>query len=269
MSKKRQDDLLLTPPVMTHLPRPVYVRAQTLAAGSYFAAHQHEWIQFLYAISGMLRISLPTGSFTVPPRYAVWIPAGVQHQVSAQGEVNFRSLYIDVAADSTAAAASLAKPCRVVEVTPLARELIIAAAALPPEYEEHGRAGRLVATLLDELLDLEETGMFLPMPTDARLKRICDSLLKNPGDTRELEDWAASIHVSTRTLARLFVSETSMGFRQWRQRLRLCRALELLASGHNVTTVALEIGYNSSSAFIAAFREQFGKAPGEFMRIDS
>ena len=72
---------------MAQLPRPVYVRAQTLAAGSYFAAHQHDWIQFLYAISGMLRITLPTGSFTVPPRYAVWIPAGVVHQVSAQGEV--------------------------------------------------------------------------------------------------------------------------------------------------------------------------------------
>jgi AraC-like DNA-binding protein len=260
MSTIRQNRSLVMPPPLKRLPRPVYVRAQTLAAGAYFAPHSHDWVQFLYALSGMLRVTLPNGSFVVPPRHAVWIPAGLRHQVSALGEVSFRSLYID------AVTGSAATRCRVVEVLPLARELIVATAALPVEYDEQGRAGRLVATLLDELAMLAETDVYLPSPNDPRLRRICDALLKDPADARELDAWAGSINVSTRTLARLFADQTSMGFRKWRQRLRLYRALELLAGGASVTTVALDVGYNSSSAFIAAFKEQFGKAPGEFLQ---
>jgi len=39
-----------------------------------------------------------------------------------------------------------------------------------------------------------------------------------------------------------------------------------MAGGRSVTEVALEVGYSSSSSFIAAFKEQFGKAPCEFMQ---
>lgn len=253
----------MQPPPLTRLPRPVFVRSQTLAANTHFAPHRHDWVQFLYALSGMLRVALPTGSFVVPPRYAMWVPAGVRHQVSALGKVEFCSLYIE-----TEAASATASPdrCRVVEVMSLARELIVAAAELPVEYDQHGRAGRLIATLLDVLAGLQETDIYLPTPTEPRLRHICDALFEDPADDRELGTWAANFNVSTRTLARLFVDQTSMGFRAWRQRLRLYRALELLTGGASVTTVALEIGYSSSSAFIAAFREQFGKAPGEFFQ---
>ncbi len=251
----------MEPPALERLPRPVYMRAQSLAADARFPAHSHEWVQFLYAISGMLRVTLPAGSFVVPPRYAVWIPAGVQHQVSALGAVSFRSLYLDAAAAGTAG-----RRCRVVEVLPLARELIVAAVALPVEYDEHGRAGRLIATLLDELAALPETDVYLPTPSDPRLRRICEALLRDPADARELDAWAAAINVSARTLARLFADQTGMGFRKWRQRLRLYRALEQLAGGAGVTAVAFDVGYGSSSGFIAAFKEQFGKAPGEFLQ---
>lgn len=252
--------LLHSPPVLSILPRPVYLRAESLAAGAYFAAHTHDWPQFLYALSGMLRVVLPTASFVVPPQHALWIPANMRHQVSALGTVDFCSVYIDRAALSDGSG-----HCRVVAVSSLARELLVAAKALPVEYDVQGRAGRLVATLLDELADLPEMQLNLPTPKDARLRRICDALLENPADPRELEAWAYDIHVSSRTLARLFVQETSLGFRTWRQRLRLYRALELLAQGRNITSIAFEVGYSSSSAFIAAFKAQFGKAPGAFL----
>ncbi|MBG7622064.1 helix-turn-helix transcriptional regulator [Herbaspirillum sp. AP02] len=262
MSNKRLDHLLLAPPTLMQLPRPIYVRAQAMAAGAHFAEHQHDWVQFLYATNGTLRVTLPSGSFTVPSRFAVWIPAGMRHQVSAQNEVSFRSLYLATAAVQN----GTDDRSRVVEVTALARELILAAARLPSEYDEQGRAGRLLATLVDELVDLQETDMYLPLPDDARLKVVCEALMRDPADDRDIDAWAGRIHVSGKTLARLFERETSMSFRQWRQRLRLCRGLELMAGGHSVTKVALEVGYSTSSAFIAAFKEQFGKAPREFMQ---
>ena len=72
------------------------------------------------------------------------------------------------------------------------------------------------------------------------------------------------VGASERTLARLFLKETGVGFRQWRQRLRMLTAIERLAAGQDVTAVALDLGYSSSSAFIAMFKRELGETPGRF-----
>jgi AraC-like DNA-binding protein len=64
-----------------------------------------------------------------------------------------------------------------------------------------------------------------------------------------------------RTLERLFQKETGMTFGKWRQQLRLLHALRLLAGGRSVTAVALEVGYDSTSAFIAMFKRTLGTTP--------
>ena len=53
-------------------------------------------------------------------------------------------------------------------------------------------------------------------------------------------------------------------FTEWRQRVRLLRALEMLAADMSVTRVALELGYENVSAFIALFRRTFGVTPGRY-----
>ena len=60
--------------------------------------------------------------------------------------------------------------------------------------------------------------------------------------------------------------DTGLTYRAWRQRLRLLGALPDLERGERVTDVALGCGYESVSAFIAAFRQQFDTTPGEFFR---
>jgi len=50
-------------------------------------------------------------------------------------------------------------------------------------------------------------------------------------------------------------------FFQWRRRMRLMHALRLLAAGRGVTEVGLEVGYSSTSAFIAAFKRELGTTP--------
>ncbi len=69
---------------------------------------------------------------------------------------------------------------------------------------------------------------------------------------------------SVRTLERLFQKETGMTFGKWRQQLRLLHALRLLAGGRPVTAVALDVGYDSPSAFIAAFKGFFGTTPARY-----
>ncbi len=53
----------------------------------------------------------------------------------------------------------------------------------------------------------------------------------------------------------------------WRRQLRLLHALERLASGESVTTVALALGYDSTSAFISMFRRNLGRTPGSYFRV--
>jgi AraC-like DNA-binding protein len=65
-------------------------------------------------------------------------------------------------------------------------------------------------------------------------------------------------------LERLFQAETGMTFGKWRQQLRLLHALRQLAMDRPVTEVALEVGYDSPSAFIAMFRGALGTTPTRY-----
>ena len=88
----------------------------------------------------------------------------------------------------------------------------------------------------------------------------------NPGDNRTLEQWGKSVGATERTLARRFRFETGMSFRQWRQQMRILESLKRLGQEEQVSTVALELGYNSPSAFIAMFKKALGKTPGQYFK---
>lgn len=250
-------------PDIAALPRPVFARAESLAAGSWTHPHSHGWVQFSYAVHGVLEIRTRQGSHMAPPQRAIWIPAGLPHEVMTSGPAEQRSLYIDPAALAGLAPDAAAR-CRVVEVTPLARELVLAFTRLPREYDEHGAQGRLVGVLLDELVALPEAGLSLPLPADARLATLCEAMLDAPGEDHSLPLLAARAGMSERTLTRLFRAETGLSLRAWRQQARMLAALPELERGRGVTAVALDMGYDSTSAFIAAFRQLMGRTPGEF-----
>lgn len=247
-------------PALGTLPRPVHSRSESLPAGSWTIPHAHPWAQFTYASTGILEVRTPLGSHIAPPQRAVWIPPDMEHSVLSSGPAQLRSLYID----AQAAPWTREAPCRVLEVTPLARELVLAVAALPADYPLEGPEGRLVAVLLDQLEVLVEADFTLPFPVEPRLARICSSLRERPDDGRTLDQLASGAGMSGRTLARLFERETGLSFREWRLRLRLLLSLSALERGESVTAVALDSGYDSPSAFIAAFRRHFGRTPGEF-----
>ncbi len=242
------------------LPRPVFGHASALPNRAIGRQHSHPWAQLSYAIEGVIEVVTDAGRFVAPPMFAVWIPAGVSHGVHCSQQTTIRSLYIDPQA------LPWQRPqCQVIAVTLLLRELIREFSEAVVEYDEAGPTGRLVAVLLDQLLGAPDVGLMLPWPQDARLHRICRELQARPDCTKTLADYARVLNVSERTLSRLFLRQTGLSFRLWRQRLRLLCALPQLARGARVTDVAIACGYDSMSAFIAAFREQLGITPGQFM----
>jgi AraC-like DNA-binding protein len=245
---------------MDHLPRPVFARSESLSTASLARFHAHPWVQLSWASEGILVVRTPTDSHVAPPQRAVWVPPDLPHEVTSPSRVEMRSLYI------APEAATFAPPrCRVLSVTPLARECIQAVSALPPEYDVSGPAGRLVAVLFDQLAALPEVGFSLPWPADTRLAAICRSLQDAPDDRRDMDAWADTAGMTSRTLGRLFIAQTGLTFGKWRRRARLLASLTALEAGQSVTGAALDCGYEATSAFIAAFRKAFGMTPGGFL----
>jgi AraC-like DNA-binding protein len=78
--------------------------------------------------------------------------------------------------------------------------------------------------------------------------------------------WGREVGASERTLARAFHAETGVSFGRWRTQLRLQSALPTLAEGGSVASASDRAGYESPSAFVAAFRRETGMTPAEYFR---
>jgi AraC-like DNA-binding protein len=142
--------------------------------------------------------------------------------------------------------------------------LIKSAAAFERPYPPKSREARLMRLIVDELRTLPVLPLHLPQPADRRLREICEHLQRNPDDNATLEDWTERLAVTTKTIQRLFAKETGMTFGQWRQQSRLLCALERLAMGDKVVDIALQLGYESPSAFATMFKRHFGRTPTQF-----
>jgi AraC family transcriptional regulator len=79
-----------------------------------------------------------------------------------------------------------------------------------------------------------------------------------------LADIAAELRCSPVYLTQVFQQVEGLPLYRYQLRLRLARALDLLAQSDDLTTLALEIGFSSHSHFSAAFRAAYGKSPSEF-----
>jgi AraC-like DNA-binding protein len=132
---------------------------------------------------------------------------------------------------------------------------------LDPRRAEHER---LASLLLDLLAAGETARLSLPLPRDARARRLADRMLGAPGAPATLAELARGAGASLRTLQRLFLAETGLPLEAWRSRARMQHGVVLLSGGASVTEAALECGYRSPSAFIAAFKRAFGVTPSRY-----
>lgn len=105
--------------------------------------------------------------------------------------------------------------------------------------------------------------MLLPLPRDKRLIPLLAMPEKLPPELQVLE---RQIGASGRTISRIFQRETGMSYQQWRQQWRLMRAMELLATGRDLSYSAFELGFASDSAFIAFFKDMTGITLGAWLK---
>ena len=239
--------------------RPI-ISTQYFARGPHVVeGHTHARAQILYPIRGVYRARTSLGNWIVPPAQAIWIPPRVYHEIYSSDSVDSLLFFID-----EAFAVELPRDCMAIDVSPLLREMFFRAVQLGNSYQPDSRCSRFVEVLLDEIGEMKPAPLYLPVSTDKRVGRVMELLLENPDDERDLEQFADYTGSSVRNLARLFKKETGMNFSEWRKQLVLMEAIDQLGRGKSVTQVAMELGYASSSAFIAMFRRTLGVAPGHY-----
>jgi AraC-like DNA-binding protein len=224
--------------------------------GFVFDWHTHDDHQLAWAASGVLTVRTDREAWVLPPTRALFIPAGVRHETLSAANATMRAVYLrpDLCPISW-------RVCTPVVASPLLAEVIgyIGDTSLDPQRRAHGE------TLLVDLLEpVTMNTIDVRMPTDERARAVAQILFDNPADGRTLAHWGRDVGASERTLARAFVADTGLSFGQWRGLLRLRAATVALATGEPVAKVAREVGYESTSAFVAAFRRATGSTPAAY-----
>lgn len=244
---------------MGHASRAIVTRRTTYPAGHHIEPHWHARAQFIFAVEGTMTVRAPRRVWIVPTSRALWVPARTVHEIETNGVVEMRSLYIDDAV------AGMPASCVVLGVTPLLRELVVRAAALPADYDEAGDDGLLMRLLLAEIRRLPRCALELPLPDSPDLAALCERMLADLSTRRPCGVDARAANTSARTLYRRFLQETGITFARWKQQARLLESIRRLAEGAPVTTVALDLGYESASAFSTMFRRALRISPRAFI----
>jgi AraC-like DNA-binding protein len=229
-----------------------------MAPRSRFERHAHDSHQLVWAANGVLTVVADAGTWVLPPSRALWLPAGVPHETIASERSTMRTLYLDASAC----------PIRWDSPIPVVATRLLGALI---EHLNHGslnpgHRSRAEALVFDLLEPVEIATIQVRMPKDERALEVADALISNPADTRNLAAWGRQVGTSGRTLTRAFLAGTGISFSRWRTSVRLQAALPLLAASEPVANVAGYVGYDTASAFIAAFRRETGVTPGAYFR---
>lgn len=228
--------------------------ALTYPTGTHIELHSHEAHQLIHAISGTMWVSTKEQLWVLPVGRALWIPAKTEHEIRCNGAVKMRTAYL------SSAYPDLPEYVQVLSVFALFREVLVRLA----EGAQQDLQGPLAHILLHEIRQADTEALSLPLPADKRIAMLATSLRSNPESQKTIADWAKELGFSERNLIRRIRKVTGMTFRELRRQTRVITAIEKLAEGQSVTNVALDVGFETPSAFISAFKTVTGLTPKQF-----
>lgn len=219
----------------------------------------------LYAVRGALRLEVDGTTWSLPPARAALIRAGVPIEVTIPQPVTTSSVLF-----SPDFAAAPPSRLTVFDMTPLARALVSECArwgdedSPPDDYAVAMFRALAAATWA---LAEEPSPAQMPCGRSPEVRSSLEITAARMADEPRFDDIAAEVGLAPRSLARRFETELGMTWQASLRRLRVLRAIELLAStDRSVTQIAMDVGYGSASAFNAAFRDLIGQTPTEYRR---
>jgi AraC-like DNA-binding protein len=232
-----------------------------LSNGHVIDGHAHSWGQIIFASRGVMQVDAEGSRWAVPPMRCLWVPSDIDHRIRIVAETWMRTIYL-----RPDLANGLPLNCKVLNVSPLLREVILETVRLKMLSQAVTTHKHLAAVLIDQLVAADEMSLKIMMPADARAARLANLISSDPANKSPLDELARLAGASPRTLERLFVDETGLSVGRWRQQARLMMAIRLLVEGNSVNQAAFESGYENPSSFVAMFRREMGITPGQYLR---
>lgn len=237
---------------------PVVAWSGPLPKGAELAPHSAQTM-VLFCFDGLMRVEVGGDRWFIPDRYGIWLPAGTWPTVEASDNIEFQAFQLHPKFGSRI---TMPGQPTVLRATPLMRE--IARRLMQAEPLPQAQQRRLGWVALDEIARLERPDLHLPGSGEPRIAAVMARVMDAPREASSLSQLAHATGTSERTLSRLFLHETGMTWRDWRDRMRFVLALEGLQLGQSSSALAASLGYSSPSAFVAAFRRQSGMTPTEW-----
>lgn len=240
---------------------PLWLHFRDDPALSVYPEHGHAWGEFVYAFNGVMEVNIEQMNYITPPPYGIWLPPHLNHSGLNRTSVSHATLYIH-----ESLCEHLPQQAGILLSSPLVTAILQhlkqhSMEETDPEYL------RLLQVLLDQLHHAELIGSYLPHTEHPTLKQLLDFLHADPANNSTLEDLAKQINMTERTLARLSLKELSMSLNEWRQRLKVMKAMSMLDEGRTVENIALDLGYANSSAFINMFKRWMKITPDQFRKL--
>ncbi|WP_219702780.1 AraC family transcriptional regulator [Marinomonas lutimaris] len=223
--------------------------------------HAHPWHQVLFPISGLLQSTIENKSIIVPHNGMLFIPANAIHKSVSVSKTQFLAVYLNP--KSRVNYGDEAKSCL---VTPFLKELIVLLVEQGLDNHMEQITTNLLNVLQDQIAIAESYEIPLLIPSDRRLMTIFMELNQQPDLPFTLAEWAIKVGASPRTLTRLCAKEFNQSFAMWRQNIRLVLSLQLLEKSLSIQNIALDLGYQSDSAYIHAFKGLFAQTPSQYRK---
>jgi len=249
------------PPYSTELPAPVVFRTACMPADAAYPLHRHPWGEFVYSFSGIMEVKLANRQYLVPSQYGLWLPPNVEHQGLNRYEATHCSLYLDATL-----CGQMPETTCALEVSTLVKAMLEHLRQTHTYLPYSEAQNRLLAVLVDQLYGATTLGSYLPTSTDPLLSKVLGWLETDPSCNASFAVLAKRAHTTERTLIRRAQRDLGISLSEWRQRLRVVRAMPMLEAGGKVENIAHDLGYASASAFIAMFRRLTGATPDEYRR---
>jgi AraC-like DNA-binding protein len=239
---------------------PLWIQFRDDPADSIYPTHGHAWGEFIYAFDGVMEIHIDQIHYITLPPYGIWLPPHQAHSGLNRTQVSHGTLYIH-----ESLCADLSHQAGILLSSPLVSALMIHLKQHPKDDNDAEHL-RLLHVLLDQLQHAQRIESYLPHTQHPVLLKVLDYLHQHPADQSSLSHLAARVNVTERTLARYSQQELSMSVHEWRQRLKVMKALSLLNQGMTIENIAFELGYASASAFIHMFKRWMHMTPDQFRK---
>ncbi len=206
--------------------------------------HSHREAMLVVSLHGTATIGTGAQDWAVPPRSMLWLAGDTPHHVRTTADHRWLVLSFPPGLVPRATGS--------IEVSGFVHDLVERVGHAPdPE-----RRSRLTAVLVDELAE--------PVPASALVARVTELVAQHPAASASA--LAREVGMSERTFRRWFRADVGTGFTRWHQQRLVERAIQQLHRGDSVKRVAADLGYTSTSAFIAMFKRVRNVSPQRYLR---